>query len=157
MSAAEKKRYFTVEEANQRLPLVRAIVQDIVNLYADVHERRDRLARIRQRPGTSSQDEEENAYSEELRHIEEELEKDIEKLEGYREELHELGAELKDPVVGLVDFLTLVEGREAYLCWKLGEDEIAYWHELDAGFRGRQSVYEGSVSGDEPAGGETAE
>jgi hypothetical protein len=58
-----------------------------------------------------------------------------------------LGAELKDPRVGLIDFLAQVDGRDVYLCWKLGEDEIAYWHELEAGFAGRQSLLEGSLPG----------
>ncbi|MBT6155483.1 MAG: DUF2203 domain-containing protein [Planctomycetaceae bacterium] len=148
MNAAAKKQYFTAEEANQRLPLVRVIVQDIVELYKDVHERRERLNSISQLPGASKRDEE-TLYSEELRQTEEELDKDIERLDAFVDELRDLGCELKDFHTGLIDFLTLVDGREAYLCWKLGEDEIAYWHELDAGFEGRQSLLEESVSGDE--------
>ena len=150
MNAAASKKYFTVEEANRRLPLVRAIVQDIVDLYRDVHERRDRLARIRQTRGAAHR-EEDSPYAEELRHTEEELDKDIERLEEFVDELRELGAELKDPLVGLVDFLTLIDGREAYLCWKLGEEEIGYWHELEAGYQGRQSLLQESIPGDEAA------
>lgn len=148
MNAAAEKRYFTVEEANQRLPLVKVIVQDIVELYRDVHERRERLNRIRQLPGSSKRDEE-TLYSEELQHTEDEIDKDIRRLDAFVEELRELGCELKDFQTGLIDFLAMMDGREVYLCWKLGEDEIAYWHELDAGFRGRQSLLEESVSGDE--------
>lgn len=148
MNAAAKKQYFTAEEANQRLPLVRVIVQDIVDLHKDVHERRERLNRIRQLPGASKRDEE-TLHSEELRQTELEIDRDIVRLDAFVEELRELGCELKDRHNGLIDFLTLVDGREAYLCWKLGEDEIAYWHELDAGFQGRQSLLEKSVSGDE--------
>jgi hypothetical protein len=153
MNATAKKRYFTVEEANQRLPLVRVIVQDIVDLYRDVHERRERLNRIRQRPGASRRNEE-TLHSEELRQTEEEIDKDIERLEAFVGELRELGCELKDLQVGLIDFLTVIDGREAYLCWKLGEDEIAWWHDLDGGFQGRQSLLEESVPGDDAAGEE---
>jgi hypothetical protein len=146
MSAvSENKRYFSVEEANARLPLVRAILQDIVALYEEVHERRERLARIRQIRG--GQQPENSPYSDELRQAELELDKDIARLEAFAAELRELGAELKDPVIGLIDFLTQIDGRDAYLCWKLGEDEIQYWHDLDSGFRGRQSLMEESVSG----------
>ena len=74
--------------------------------------------------------------------MENELETDIETLDAFVAELHDLGVELKDPVTGLVDFRTLVEGREAYLCWKLEEDEIGWWHELDAGVAGRRPVSE---------------
>ncbi|HUG94156.1 MAG TPA: DUF2203 domain-containing protein [Planctomycetaceae bacterium] len=142
---SESKRYFTVDEANARLPLVRAIVQDIVRLYEEVHERRERLARIRQIRGGELKDD--SVYSDELRQAELELDKDIARLEAFAAELHELGAELKDPVIGLVDFLTQIDGRDAYLCWKLGEDEIQFWHDLNSGFRGRQSLLEGAVSG----------
>ena len=142
MNTASRKRLFTVEEANQRLPLVRAIVTDIVKLYEDVHDRRERLNRVRH---SSAGLKTPSMYSEEVQQIEEELEKDIERLEEFANELEELGVELKDPVMGLVDFRTLFEGREVYLCWRLGEEEITHWHELNAGFQGRQSLLEDSV------------
>jgi hypothetical protein len=47
---------------------------------------------------------------------------------------------VKDPATGLIDFRSLRGGREVYLCWRLGEGEIAWWHELDAGFQGRQPL-----------------
>jgi hypothetical protein len=52
--------------------------------------------------------------------------------------IHELGAIVKDPDTGLVDFPALVEGEEALLCWRLGEGEIRYWHGLEEGFAGRK-------------------
>ncbi len=140
-------KYFTVEEANQTLPLVRAILADIVKLFAEIHERRERLTAIR---GSRRQrkNEEETPYSEELNQIETEIQKQVGQLEEYIDELRQLGIELKDPVKGLVDFRTLMDGREVYLCWHLGEDEIGFWHELDAGFAGRQSLLESSLSSD---------
>ena len=56
------------------------------------------------------------------------------------EELQRLGIELKDPEKGLIDFPCLFEGREIYLCWKHGEDSIEHWHEIYAGFAGRQPL-----------------
>ena len=141
MDTRMKRKFYTVEEANQTLPLVRAIVSDIVTLYRDVHDRRERLARVQQIPGSENRDEE-NVYSDEVGEIEKELEKDILRLESFVEELSELGVVLKDPLAGLIDFWTVIDGREAYLCWKLGEGEIDYWHEVDAGFPGRQSLLE---------------
>ena len=47
---------------------------------------------------------------------------------------------LKDPRTGLVDFRSVRDGRVVYLCWRLGEDRIRYWHDLDAGFAGRQPL-----------------
>ena len=156
MNAAAKKMYFTLEEANQRLPLVRAIVQDIVDLFRDIQERRERLAHIRQRPGAAHHHEE-SLYTEELQQTETEIEKDIDRVDAFVDELRQLGAELKDPLSGLVDFLTLIDERDAYLCWKLGEDEIGYWHELDAGFQGRQSLLEKSVPCDESVESDSVE
>jgi len=50
---------------------------------------------------------------------------------------------LRDLDQGLVDFPTIREGAEVYLCWKEGEDEIAFWHEPDAGFAGRRPLDDG--------------
>ncbi|MCH7728161.1 MAG: DUF2203 domain-containing protein [Planctomycetes bacterium] len=81
-----------------------------------------------------------NPYDDELTHIAEELEKDTAKTQEYVKELTDLGVELKSPLDGLVDFPAEMDGRIVYLCWKLGEDEVQYWHELEDGFGGRQSL-----------------
>jgi hypothetical protein len=147
MAKTEPKQFYTVEEANHALPLVRAIVADIVRQFREIHERKDRLKHITsKRP----QRREGDVYGDEVARIEEEIEKDIVVLQGYIEELNKLGVELKDPVKGLIDFRSIQDGREVYLCWHLGEDEVAYWHELDAGFAGRQSLLASSGSGIEP-------
>ncbi len=57
--------------------------------------------------------------------------------------LSELGILVKDLDTGLVDFPTLREGREVYLCWQLGEPHIAWWHETETGFAGRQPLEDG--------------
>jgi len=54
--------------------------------------------------------------------------------------LAELGVEMKGIDEGLVDFPSERDGRVVYLCWRIGEPDIAFWHELDAGFRGRQQL-----------------
>ena len=59
----------------------------------------------------------------------------------YEQELKNLGIELKDYYTGLIDFPCWMDGREVYLCWRLGEPEVAYWHELEAGFAGRQKLH----------------
>ncbi len=135
----QSKRYFTLAEANQRLPLVRAIVSDIVELFRDVTERRQRLIDLIERNQLGSK-RVASPYTEELEQMQADIQADVEKLNGFAQELAELGIELKDPNIGLIDFPTLVDGREAYLCWKLGEPEVGFWHELTAGVQGRQSV-----------------
>jgi len=58
-----------------------------------------------------------------------------------------LGVEPKNGPEGLVDFPAVLDGRPVYLCWKLGEPEVLHWHDLDAGFRGRQPLTAGSAAG----------
>ena len=83
-AAEKKKKFFTLDEANRRLPLVRAIVEDIVKLYHDVHERRERLERIRPAARASAR-RESTVYSEEVQQIEEDIEKEKSKVgKGFR-------------------------------------------------------------------------
>ncbi len=131
------QKLFTLEQANATLPLVRAIVKDLVALSREVSERRERLAHLlRGRRELPAND----PYSDELVQIHGELEKDGRRLQDYVRELRELGAEPKDGLAGLVDFPAMIDGRVVYLCWKLDEPQIGFWHELDAGFPGRQPL-----------------
>src|SRR5262245_31563263 len=136
-------RLFTIEQANATLPLVRAITTDLANLAKDVVERRHRLALL-----TSGRDlKPGDPYSDELAQMEADLERDAARLQGYVEELRELGVEPKGAVEGLVDFPSMQDGKLVLLCWRLGESEVLYWHDLDSGFAGRQPLTAGSVSG----------
>lgn len=138
---------FTVDDANRRLPLVRTIVEDIVNLYADVTQRRQRLAEIcRLRPERKSSST--DVYIEEVEQDERDLKFDALRLRGFVEELHSLGVELKDPEIGLVDFRATLNERDVYLCWKLGENEITHWHDLDEGFAGRRPLMQEALAVD---------
>lgn len=129
------KKFFTGEQANQMLPLVRAIVQDIVDLANDLRQRQERMTRIRPGQGARLGD----AYEEEFTQMQNDLARDAARLEEFIDELRKLGVELKG-WDGLVDFPGWVDGREVCLCWKLGEPEVAHWHEVDAGFAGRQKL-----------------
>ena len=130
------KRAFTLREANATLPLVRAITADLVSLARDVIERRQRLLGL-SRPASP---EVRDPYREELAQIEGEIEQDAQRVAEYVEELRALGAEPKSVTEGLVDFPATFEGRRVFLCWRLGEPEVAFWHEADAGFRGRRPI-----------------
>jgi hypothetical protein len=136
MTFNSEPKIFTLEQANAMLPLVRAIVRDLAVLSRDVLDRRERLAFLQAGRDANSKD----LYGDELAQIDEELHKDNDRLRDYVRELHELGVEPKNGPEGLVDFRCLMEGRVVYLCWKYDEPEIRYWHELDAGFAGRQPL-----------------
>ena len=56
------------------------------------------------------------------------------------EQVQEVGCVVKDLDIGLIDFPTLFRDEEVYLCWKLGEPKIAFWHGVDEGFRGRKAI-----------------
>jgi hypothetical protein len=129
------KKYFTVAEANAALPLLRAILRDVTELAKDLFERQERLSRVQK---TSSRVDQ--PHQEEVQRMMEELEADQERMREYLQELKNLNVELKDYFTGLIDFPCRREGRDVYLCWRLGEPDVAHWHEIDAGFAGRQPL-----------------
>lgn len=94
-------RFFSYDEANRTLPLVRRIVEDIMEAVEQ-----DRGAQV----------------------------------DELIAELHGLGCRFKGVREGLVDWYSYYAGRPVFLCWKLGEPEIAWWHQVDAGFLGRQPI-----------------
>jgi hypothetical protein len=127
-------RTFTVERANSALPLVRRIVQDVVAehpRWKDLISRYE-LAAAGARP--------EWGESPEQLALRQEIDGVAQRINGYVDELSEIGCLLKGFEDGLVDFYGLQSGRLVFLCWRLGEDAVAHWHELDAGFTGRQPI-----------------
>ena len=129
------KKYFTVESANKMLPLVRSIATDIVEKFRELsvlHGRLEILQGSRREALTQ-------AHREEVEEVEKEFEKKKAELKSLAEELNNLNVELKGPD-GLVDFPAIMDDREVYLCWKVGEPEVMFWHECDAGFSGRQHL-----------------
>jgi hypothetical protein len=132
------KKYFSPAQANATLPLVRAIVKDIAELAFQLRAQQERLELLEQgNPNPGSKPE---AQKEELAMLQAELDLSQERMREFLQELTALGVELKDFFTGLVDFPARRGGRDIYLCWKLGEAEVAYWHERDAGFAGRQKL-----------------
>lgn len=121
----KSKKYFTPDEANRALPLVKAIVGDIRDLANSMKERHERL---QEAEGYARQE------------IEDSLTDDQDRLQELVDELSALGVELKDFFSGLVDFPCWFEDREVYLCWKLDEPAIEHWHEIAAGFAGRKKL-----------------
>ena len=118
------------------LPLIRAITSDLVQQSREVLERHDRLSQLTNGRNLESGD----PYTDELVQIQETLEKEAERVKEFVDELRALGAEPKSLTEGLVDFPSMMDGRLVHLCWKLGEDEVMHWHELDAGFDERQPL-----------------
>jgi hypothetical protein len=121
--------YFTVEEANQ------AIIQIQQHLEA-LFESRDKILANRPENWQLVSKAAGNGGNRSLGLIEKEFDK-VDKL------VHLIQADgvvLKDIDMGLVDFPSLRDGREIYLCWRYGETQVSFWHEIDSGFSGRQPI-----------------
>lgn len=129
----EMDKTFTLEEANRTLPLVSKIVDDLVRGHRSWEDkvREFELATVGSSP------ERPDAMAELLQIEAQRLAVEI---EGYIAELAELGVACKSMDTGLVDFPGLRDGKPVYYCWMLGEPKVQYWHELDAGFVGRQKI-----------------
>lgn len=143
---AKQREFFSIEEANAMLPLVRAIVADLTELSRDVTDRRRRLSFLLAGRNPNNHD----LYQEELVQIEQELEKDTRRLHDYREELRALGVESENGPEGYVDFPAFLDGHKVCLCWKLGEGELLFSHDPDAGCTQRQFLTADSMAGGMP-------
>lgn len=135
-ASPQSDKLFSVEEANRTLPLVRAIVRDLVELSSQVVDRSARTAHLTSGRDLTTGD----PYSEELAIVEEQLRRDTQRIEEFTRELRQLGIEPRCLSEGCVDFPTTVDGHAACLCWKLGEDEILYWHKAGEGDTGRKRL-----------------
>lgn len=122
-------RYFTLEEASALLPELSA-------LMGDLQERRAKVARARRELTPLLEDRYSNVGSALASSIAREFIA-IDRLIGA---IRAHGCELKDINSGLIDFLSQRAGRDVYLCWRYGEPDIQYFHELHTGFMGRQRL-----------------
>jgi len=125
-STAHPKRRFTLQQANSTLPLVKRVVADIVNTSNLIQQLHSKLEVV--------------GPAKEQQALQIELDSAQDHLQEYEEELAGIGCELKDRAAGLVDFIGRHQGHDVYLCWKMGEGKIEYWHEMQAGFAGRQEI-----------------
>lgn len=129
-------KFFTLAEANRTLPLVRRVVEDIMSVYPAWKDlvARYELVAAKARPDWGE--------SKEQLDLKAEIDAVAGKINGFLKELEQVGCEFKGFDEGLVDFHGRLEAREILWCWKQGEDRISHWHELDAGFAGRQPIPE---------------
>ena len=126
--------YFTVAEANQKIPWLEVQLQDIVSLGNNIERLRLDLDNILRKGNSNGHGD----TDQEVVDNQKETDAVDDKLRNLVQEINDSGIILKDSERGLVDFPMLWEGREVYLCWLLGEASVQFWHEIDAGFAGRQ-------------------
>lgn len=122
-------QYFTVEEANALLPEIESLMEQLLERRAKVIESRDLIAGILEDVKSNVGGPAASAMVQEFMAI-----------ERLAKKIRSHGCIIKDLNNGLVDFPSIREGREVYLCWRFGEPRIDFYHELHAGFKGRQQL-----------------
>ena len=123
-------QYFTLQEANEALNIIRPLMDEVQVIRQKILENQpEAWPAIEKSAGNGGN----RALSN--------LVQDFEKLDALVHQIQDTGAQIKDINTGLLDFSALKNGREVYLCWQHGEDDIQYWHEIEAGFAGRQPIH----------------
>jgi hypothetical protein len=126
--ANQFKTHYTREEARGLLPQVRQWLTRSAELQAKAQQSEERLSGL-MTPGCDLGGELVNSWVRTLVDLEEAL------LEFHRREI-----QVKDLQRGLIDFPAIFDGREVFLCWEQDEEDIEFWHELDAGYAGRERL-----------------
>ena len=129
-------RYFTVEEANEALGDVRPLTKELVEHRQALVELQERQAALTTRIAGNGTDVEPH----ELEEVQEQLDEEVAGIARCVARIQEVGALVKDLDAGLVDFPARRADEDILLCWRLGEDEIGFWHGLDEGFSGRKPL-----------------
>jgi hypothetical protein len=128
-------RYFGIDEANERLADVRPVLEDLKADRDRVAEAQATLQRDRENNGSAE-------HAEQLAEREDEIREVVHRMQRAVSQIDEWGVTLRDIGTGLIDFPALANGRPIWLCWRLGEDDIAWWHEANVGFEQRRPLSE---------------
>jgi hypothetical protein len=129
-------RYFTADEANEALSVVRPLAKEMVErrrVLADLQERHTAFTTTIAGNGGDFD-------PGELREVEDQMGEEATAVARCVARINEVGAFVKDLDRGLVDFPALKDGEEVLLCWHVGEDDVAFWHGLEEGFSGRKPL-----------------
>jgi hypothetical protein len=126
-----KPHYFSLEEANSALEIIRPMMEEIQNLRSNIMAHQPEIWPAIERSAG-------NGGNPTLS----KLVKDFQRLDDLLHRILATGAQVKDINTGLLDFPAWRKNHEVYLCWKYGEGKIEFWHEIEAGFAGRRSTDE---------------
>ena len=122
-------QYFSLEEANNVLKVIRPLMDEVQAIRQKILANQpEAWPAIEKSAGNGGN----RALSN--------MVQDFERFDALIHQIQDTGAQIKDINTGLLDFSALKDGREVYLCWQYGEEEIAFWHEVEAGFAGRQPI-----------------
>jgi hypothetical protein len=129
-------RTFTPDEANALLAELRPLVGQLVDRKRRLDGAEDARRGLRARIAANGGD----ITPSDMAEVTQRVEREAEALGGLVEEIQAYGVQIKDLDVGLLDFPWLREDEVVLLCWRLGEEEIGYWHGMDEGYAGRKPL-----------------
>jgi hypothetical protein len=132
-------RFFDVDAANEALTEVGPLLATLADQRNELIMLRDRALAARSPSGAGSAD---AADPEEARRLRLRMQGVIDQMSAAVARIDALGITLRDIERGLIDFPALASGRQVWLCWELGEDDVAHWHELETGFGSRRPLIE---------------
>jgi hypothetical protein len=139
-------RFFDLDDANQALPELRTILETLRDERSQLIALRDEFARQAARetaahgPAPADHPDDTSPAAEERRRLRLRMQGVIDQMQAGVARIDELGVTLREIETGLIDFPALVNGRQVWLCWRLGEGPIDSWHELAEGFGGRRAL-----------------
>jgi hypothetical protein len=122
------QKHYTREEARSLLPQIREWLKRVAELRAQLQRSEDRLTGL-MAPGCDLGGELVNKWV-----------RTLAELDAVFAEFQRREIQIKDLDRGLIDFPAVVDGREVFLCWEQDEDDIEFWHDLDAGYAGRERL-----------------
>ena len=128
-------RFYDIDEANERLVELRPLLEELRADRDAVARAQHELARLRGTNGSSEHGEELARREEEVRTTVKRMQQAVVRIEAWDVTLRDIGS-------GLIDFPALASGRPIWLCWRLGEGDIAWYHETNTGFEGRKPLLE---------------
>lgn len=122
-------KYYTPAEANNLLEIVRPMVGELMEIGERIRVRQPEIWSVVEKSAG-------NGGNPELS----KMLPDFDRLDAILHRLQDMDISVKDLAAGLIDFLAVKDGRAIYLCWKYGEGSVQFWHEIEAGFAGRQPI-----------------
>lgn len=122
-------RYYTPREVNAMLPVLRPMVEELMLIGETIRAHQPEIWAVVEKSAG-------NGGNPKLSRIL----PDFDRLDKLIHRIHDMGVQIKDLTIGLVDFPALKDGKEVLLCWKYGEESVQYWHEVEAGYQGRQPI-----------------
>jgi hypothetical protein len=136
--ADESPQVFTLEAVNALVPRLREVMEEQMGRRSEIEQRLEQLAKLLgELPDTIQIEDSDSAP---VRNLKKELVERVDRYQSAWREVEAMGAVLKDPRAGLVDFYGRVDGKLVWLCWKYGEDSVTHYHGLHEGFSGRKPI-----------------